>query len=195
MVETSAGPSTGYRTLFKRKRENSPSDFARSVRPFVAGSDGDSLPHYLTVSPAVLCLPSCVECKYRSLKAGNQSCSKSRVYPTCFSKTIFDRQGYTWGVLWELVRIHRLHYNQGITPEACRNLLGKNATVGPNVRDIILGTRLEESSIIDLGKAERDAQVRGFRLNLILPKLIDASLHGNTLILRSHCLMIILSAL
>jgi len=67
--------------------------------------------------------------------------------------------------------------------------------VGPNVKDIILETRLEESSIIDLGKAERDAQVRGFGLNLILPGLIDASLHGNTLILRSHCLTIILPAL
>lgn len=87
VVGTSADPNTGYRTSFKRKRDNSPSDFTRSVRPFVAGSDGDSLPHYLTVSPAVHCLPSHIECEYRSLKAGNRSCSKSRVYPTRFSKT------------------------------------------------------------------------------------------------------------
>ena len=33
--------------------------------------------------------------------------------------------------------------------------------VGPNVKAIILGTKLDESSIPDLGKAERDAQVRG----------------------------------
>jgi len=75
-----------------------------------------------------------------------------------------SRQGYTWGVLWELVRIHRLDSKQGITPKACRNLTGKNATVGPSVRAIILDTKLAESSIpgsiSDLGKAEHDAQVR-----------------------------------
>lgn len=54
LVEATADPNAGRRTSFKRKRDDSPSDFARNVRPFVAGSDGDSLPHYLTVSPAVL---------------------------------------------------------------------------------------------------------------------------------------------
>lgn len=54
LVEATADPNTGRRTSFKRKRDDSPSDFARNVRPFLAGSDGDSLPHYLTVSPAVL---------------------------------------------------------------------------------------------------------------------------------------------
>ena len=70
------------------------------------------------------------------------------------------RQGYTWGVLWELVRIHRLHPTQGITPKACRSLMGKNTTVGPNVRSIILEAKLEETSIPNLEKAERSAQVR-----------------------------------
>jgi len=52
LVGTSADPDTGYRTSFKRKRDDSPSDSARNVRDFVAGGDGDSLPHYLTVSSA-----------------------------------------------------------------------------------------------------------------------------------------------
>ena len=52
LVGTSAEPDTGYRTSFKRKRGDSPSDSARNVRFFVAGADGDSLPHYLTVSLA-----------------------------------------------------------------------------------------------------------------------------------------------
>jgi len=195
VVGTSVDPNAGYRTSFKRKRGNSPSDFARDVRPFVAGSDGDNLPHYLTVSPAVLRLSSRVKCEYRFLKAGNRFCSKLRVYLACFSERTVNRQGYTWGVLWELVRIHRLYSNQGITPKACRNLMGKNAMVGPNVKDIILETRLKESSIPDLGKGERDAQVRGFRLDLAFSGLMDASLHGNLLILRSHCLMTILPVL
>lgn len=39
--------------------------------------------------------------------------------------------------------------------------MGRNLTVGPNVKTILLETRLEEGSLPDLGKAERDAQVRG----------------------------------
>ena len=84
-----------------------------------------------------------------------------------------DRQGYTWGVLWELVRIHRLDSGQGITPKACRSLVGKNAAIGPNVKTIILETRSEESTIPDLGKAERDAQVRGFMLHSVSNLLAD----------------------
>jgi hypothetical protein len=167
VVGTSVDPGTGYRTSFKRKRDNSPSDFARNLQPFVAGSDGDSLPHYLTVSPAVPWLFSHIECEYRFLKVGNQFCSKSGVCLACFGKPTVDRQGYTWGVLWELVRIHCLHSNQGITPKACRNLMGKNAIVGPNVKEIILETRLEECPISDLGKAEHDAQVREFILDCV----------------------------
>jgi hypothetical protein len=167
VVGTSVDPGTGYRTSFKRKRDNSPSDFARNLQPFVAGSDGDSLPHYLTVSPAVPWLFSHIECEYRFLKVGNQFCSKSGVCLACFGGPTVDRQGYTWGVLWELVRIHCLHSNQGITPKACRNLMGKNAIVGPNVKEIILETRLEECPISDLGKAEHDAQVREFILDCV----------------------------
>lgn len=59
LAGSTADPNTGRRTSFKRKRDNSPSDFARNVRPFVAGSDGEVAPHYLTVSPAVLPLSSC----------------------------------------------------------------------------------------------------------------------------------------
>ena len=131
----------------------------------MAGSDGDNLPHYLTVSPAVLWLFSHVKCKYRFLKVENQFCSKLRVYLTCFGEPTLNRQGYTWGVLWELVRIHRLDPNQSITPKACRHLMGKNATVGPLVKDIILETKLEESFIPNLGKAEYNAQVSGFKLD------------------------------
>jgi hypothetical protein len=39
--------------------------------------------------------------------------------------------------------------------------MGKNATVGPHVRTIVLEAELEETFFFDLGKAERDAQVRG----------------------------------
>ena len=70
--------------------------------------------------------------------------------------------------------------------------MGKNAIIGPNVKAIILETRLQESSILDLGKAEHDAQVRGFRLSFVFFGLMDTSLHGTILILRSHCLMTIL---
>jgi len=105
------------------------------------------------------------------------------------SELIVNRQGYTWGVLWELVRIHRLDSNQGIAPRACRSLMGKNATVGPNVRTIVLEIKSERRSGPDLGKAERDAQVRGFRSYSIFTGLMDTSLHGNTLILRNQCLM------
>lgn len=51
VVGTSADPNTGYRSSYKRKRDDSPSDCEHNVRSFVVGSDGDSLPHYLTVSP------------------------------------------------------------------------------------------------------------------------------------------------
>lgn len=88
--------------------------------------------------------------------------------------------------------MHRLDSNQGITPKACRSLIGKNATVGPNVRAILLDTKLGMSSVPDLGKAERDAQVRGFMPHLVFSGLMDASLHGNILILRSHCSMALL---
>ena len=54
LVGTSADPDTGSRTSSKRKRDDSPSDCARNIRFFVAGGDGDSLPHYLTVSWAPL---------------------------------------------------------------------------------------------------------------------------------------------
>lgn len=73
-----------------------------------------------------------------------------------------NRQGYTWGVLWELVRIHKLDSCLGITPKVCRELMGKNAAVGPHVRAIVLETKLEERVVSDPGKAERDAQVWGF---------------------------------
>jgi len=109
-----------------------------------------------------------------------------------FGESMVNRQGFTWGVLWELVRIHQLDSNQGIAPKACRSLMGKNATVGPNVRAIVLEIESEESSIPDLGKAERDAQVRGFRLRSVLTGLMYTSLHGNTLILRNHHLMTLL---
>jgi hypothetical protein len=72
-----------------------------------------------------------------------------------------DRQGYSWGVLWELVRVHRLDSTQGITPKVCRDLIGKNATIGPLVRAIVLEVKVEESSIPDLGKAEHIALVSG----------------------------------
>ncbi|KAF9652372.1 hypothetical protein BDM02DRAFT_3183762 [Thelephora ganbajun] len=124
-VGTSADPSIGYQTSYKRKRSNSLLDSTRNVQPFVAGSNGDNLPHYLTVPEG-----------WKSIL----------------------QQGYTWGVLWELVRIHQLNSNQGITPKACRSLVGKNATVGPSVRAIIYETKFEENSIPDLGKAEHDAQ-------------------------------------
>ena len=61
-VGTSVDSNTGCWTSSKRKRDDSPSDYARYVRPFVAGSDGDSIPHYLTVSPVVLWLFSHIEC-------------------------------------------------------------------------------------------------------------------------------------
>ena len=54
VVGTSVDSNTGCRTSFKRKRDISPSDCGHNVRPFAAGGDGDSLPHYLTVSPVVL---------------------------------------------------------------------------------------------------------------------------------------------
>lgn len=76
------------------------------------------------------------------------------------SELTLNRQGYTWGVLWELVRIHRLDSQLGISPKACRSLVGKNATIGPNVKAILLGTNSEGSSAPNSGKAERDAQVR-----------------------------------
>jgi len=97
-----------------------------------------------------------------------------------------SRPGYTWGVLWELIRIHRLDSNQGITPRACRKLIGTNAKVGPNVKTILQEIRFEESPVPDLGKAERDAQVRVFWLHSAFPGLTGVSLHGNTSILRSH---------
>ena len=111
---------------------------------------------------------------------------------TCSNELTVSRPGYTWGVLWELIRIHRLDPNQGITPGACRNLIGTNATVGPNVKFILLETKLEESSI--LGKAERDAQVRRPRPHSAFPRLTVVSLHGNALTLRSRCMMIPLPA-
>ena len=89
-------------------------------------------------------------------------------------------------MLWELVRIHRLDSSQGITPQASRRLIGNNATVGPNVKTILLGDELGRNSVLDLGKAERDAQVRELGLHPTFSVLIDASLHGNTLILRSY---------
>lgn len=76
-----------------------------------------------------------------------------------------DRRDYTWGVLWELVRIHRLYTNLGITPRACRALMGENVKIGPNVKNIVLGTGFE-SLVPDLGKAERVARVGD--LNCIL---------------------------
>lgn len=54
VVGTSVDLNTGHRASYKRKRGDSPSDSARNTRPFVAGSDGDSLPHDLTVGPAIL---------------------------------------------------------------------------------------------------------------------------------------------
>lgn len=77
VVGTSADPDT---VSFKRKRDISPSDCARSLRPFMAGSDGDNLPHYLTVSPNILRLFSYVEFECRFLKAGNLFYSKPKVY-------------------------------------------------------------------------------------------------------------------
>ena len=107
-------------------------------------------------------------------------------------KLTVTRHGYTWGVLWELVRIHYLEPKQGITPAACRSLMGRNVTVGPNVKTIILESKLGESSVPDLGKAEYDAQVRGFVMHLVFSGLMDPSLHGGTLILKSHCLVVLL---
>ena len=53
VIGTSADANTGYRTSFKRKRDTSPLDSEHNTRVCMAGGDGDSLPHYLTVSPAV----------------------------------------------------------------------------------------------------------------------------------------------
>ena len=69
VVGTSADPNTGYRTSFKRKRDDSPSDSTRNVRLLVPGGDGDSLPHYLTVSPAICSSSSLAERQGRFLKA------------------------------------------------------------------------------------------------------------------------------
>lgn len=79
---------------------------------------------------------------------------------------ITNRKGYSWGMLWELVRIHYLDPSQGITPKVCRNLMGKNAAVGPHVKAIVLDTKVEESSTPDPRKAEHDAQVRRWVLHL-----------------------------
>ena len=62
---------TRRRTSFRRKRDSSPSYVARNVRPVVAGSDGDSLPHHLTAGPAVSELSPRIQCGCSSLKAGN----------------------------------------------------------------------------------------------------------------------------
>lgn len=56
--QTVIGASTdldgGRQTSFKRKRGNSTSDCERNVKPFLAESSGHSVPHYLTVSLAML---------------------------------------------------------------------------------------------------------------------------------------------
>lgn len=69
--------------------------------------------------------------------------------------------------------------------------MGNSATIGPRVRAIVLETNLEEGFVSDPGKAERDAQVRGFRFYSGFSNLTDTSLHGNALILRRHHLMIL----
>lgn len=184
VVGSSTDPNTGDRTSSKRRRDTSPSDSARSPRPFVAGSPGDSLPQYLTVGPATLISFSHVKHECRFLRAGRLFCSKPRFILVYSGKLILSRQGYTWGVLWELVRLHRLDSSQAITPAACRSLIGVNVAVGPNVRAILLGTRTEGSPVPDLGKAERDAQVRVYRLRCVSSRLMVASLHGNILTLR-----------
>lgn len=126
------------------------------------------------------------ECIIRFLKVGNQFCSRWGKYVTPSDNLTVRRQGYSWGVLWELVRIHRLNSHVGITPRVCRNLIGKNAAIGPHVKAIVLEKKLEGDYVSDLGKAERDARVSEFRLRSGFSKLTDFSLHGNTLILRSH---------
>lgn len=50
VIGTSSDLSAGCQTSSKRKRANSLSDCTRNVQRFVTGSNGDSLPHYLTVS-------------------------------------------------------------------------------------------------------------------------------------------------
>jgi hypothetical protein len=50
MIGVSADLSAGCHMPFKRKRSHSSLDYVRNVKPFVAGSNGDNLPHYLTVS-------------------------------------------------------------------------------------------------------------------------------------------------
>jgi len=82
LVGTSADPDTGYRTSSKRKRDDSPLDPGRNIRSFVAGSDGDSLPHYLTVSPAAFLLFPHAEWEYRFPRAGSISCGRLRVPKT-----------------------------------------------------------------------------------------------------------------
>lgn len=114
---------------------------------------------------------------------------------TTSNKLITNRKkGYTWGVLWELVRIQRLDSDQSITPGVCRSLAGSNKDVGPNMRTILLGTGLEESSVPDLGKAERDAKVRRRRLYFVFSELIGASLHGSISTLRSYGSIVLLPA-
>ena len=162
LVETSPDPDARGRTSSKRKRDGSPLDSTRNARSFVAGGDGDSLPHYLTVSPTLFSRFPHAECRYRFPRAGSLSCGKLRAHKAYFDGLTVSSPGYTWGVLWELIRIHRLDPSQGITPGACRNLIGTNTTVGPNVKAILLETKQEDTTIPDLGKAERDAQVRGF---------------------------------
>lgn len=104
----------------------------------------------------------------------------------CSDELTVSRPGYTWGVVWEVIRIHRMDANQGITPKACRNLIGTNIAVGPNVKTILLEVRFEECSGPDLGKAERDAQVSGLWPYNAFSGLTGVSLHGNTSIPRSH---------
>jgi hypothetical protein len=52
-----------------------------------------------------------------------------------------------------------MHTDIGITPRACRALMGESVKIGPNVKSIILGTEFEEGLIPDLGRAERGARV------------------------------------
>lgn len=56
--------------------------------------------------------------------------------------------------------MHQLDSNLAITPQVCRDLMGKGADVGPHARTILLKTKVAEGPISNLEKAEVDAQVK-----------------------------------
>ena len=75
-VETTADPNAGRQTSFNRKRDDSPSDFAHNARPF---GDGNSLSHYLTVSPDALLSSSYTQRGCGFLNAGNMFCGQPTI--------------------------------------------------------------------------------------------------------------------